>query len=81
MRRLKRVEFQGTMKFRRRLGSTVAETPAKFHNDTYILTPDLVPLGLCGVLRWGDSCDIELPLRVQLSNRDSSMHTCPRYHC
>ena len=56
------------MKFRRRLGSTVAETPVKFHNDTGILTPALAPSGLCGVLRWGDSYSIELPLRVQLSN-------------
>ena len=76
MRRLKRVEFQGTMKFRRRLGSTVAETPAKFHNDTCISTPELVPSGVCGVLRWGDSCDIELSLRVQLSQ----IETCPCIH-
>ena len=72
MRRLKRVEFQGTMKSRRRLGSTVAETPAKFHIDTCILTPELVPSGVCRVFRWGDSCDIELSLRVQLSNPDLS---------
>ena len=72
MRRLKRVEFQGTMKSRRRLGSTVAETPAKFHNDICILTPELVPSGVCRVFRWGDSCDIELSLRVQLSNPDLS---------
>ena len=81
MRQPRRVGFPVNMIFLRRLGSPVAKMRTKFQNDTCILTPKLTPSGLCGVLRWGVLCDIELLLKVKLSNRDSPMHIRLIDHC